>query len=64
MKIKPPPPLIKKSKFSILDFLIFSADPHPFWTLSTFWDIFCLGLFLNHEHKYKEFPHFQLSAHS
>ena len=30
MKIWPPPPLVKKSSFWIVDFLIFGADPPPF----------------------------------
>ena len=40
MKIWPPPPLIKKSKFRILDFLMFFSDPPPWQTFSTFCDIF------------------------
>ena len=41
MKIRTPPPLVKKSKFWILDFLIFGADPSPpFWTFSIIWDFF------------------------
>ena len=41
-KILPPlPPLIRKSTFSIVDFLISSTDPSPaFWTFSPFCYIF------------------------
>ena len=34
------PPHIKKFKFWMFDFLIFSAHPPPFWTFSTFSDNF------------------------
>ena len=41
MKIwPPPPPLIKKSKFRILDFLMFFADPPPFGLFPLFGTFF------------------------
>ena len=43
-----PPPLIKKSKFRILDFLIFGADPPPFWPFSIIWDFFFWNASLVH----------------
>ena len=35
------PPLVKKSTFWIMDFW-FPEVIHPFWTFSTFWDIFLI----------------------